>query len=116
MSVPPKSDEESSAPSKDSAETKRPARSRLTRGPKKAPKGAATKEIEFAPEPAPVAPPPPPEPPRAEPPPPPPQAEAPVNHGQDQDHGQAQSHGPDDGGQGDGRQGGNGGDSNGGHH
>jgi transcription termination factor Rho len=108
MSVPPKSDEESSAPSKDSAETKRPARSRLTRGPKKPAKAAATKEIDFTPEPAPVAPPPAPEPPRAEPP-PPPQAEAPVSQGAD--HGQAQpsDQGDGDGGHADGNQGGNGG-------
>ncbi len=120
MSVPPKSDEESSAPSKDSAETKRPARSRLVRGSKKT-KAAATKEIDFSPEPAAAPPPPPPpapEPPRAEPPPPPPppQAEAAPSQGQDYDQGQGGGAQEGDGGQGDGGQGGNnGGGGNGGH-
>ena len=117
MSVPPKSDEESSAPSKDSAETKRPVRSRLSRGTKKTTK-VATKQIEFPAEPAPApAPPPPaPEPPRAEPPPPPPpppQAEAPADHGGDQGQG-AQS--PQHDGGGDGQFEGNQGGGNGGHH
>ena len=119
MSVPPKSDEDSSAPSKSSAETKRPARSRLTRGTKKPAKAAATKELDFAaePAPAPVAPPPAPAPVRAEPPPPPPQAEAPANHGQDQgqDQGQSRDQHENDGGHPEGGQGGNGGGGNGGH-
>ncbi len=117
MSVPPKSDEASSAPSKNSAETKRPSRSRLTRGTKKPAKAAATKELDFTPEPAPVAPPPAPEPPRAEPPraeppPRPPQAEAAAPQGQDQGQPSPQPEG--DGGHDEGGQGGNVG-GNGGH-
>jgi transcription termination factor Rho len=93
MSVPPKSDEESStsgSASREPAETKRPARSRLMRGGKKSAK-VSVKEI-AAHEPAapPRAPDPPPapapEPVRAEPP-PPPQAEAPSGEGGDQGQG-----------------------------
>ena len=84
MSVPPKSDDETStsdsAP-RESAETKRPARSRLMRGGKK-PAKVSIKDLE-AREPArPRAPDPAPEPLRDET--PPPQAEAPANQGGDQ--------------------------------
>ena len=99
MSVPPKSDEETSTAGQDSATTKRPARSRLIRGGKKTAK-VATKEIDFHDTPAPVAPPPPtPEPVRETPPPLP--AEAPAVQGE-----QGQPLGENDDQQG---QGGNGG-------
>ena len=109
MSVPPKSDEDSSAAS-DSAITKKPARSRLIRGGKKTPK-VATKEIDFHEAPSAPAP----EPARA---PAPesvreaaPQAEsAPADHG-DQGQPPAQD---DNGGQQ--HEGGNGGGGNGGQH
>ena len=73
MSVPPKSDETSAAQS-DSAETKRPVRSRLIRGGKKPLKVSTTKGSEYreTPAPAPAA-----EPVRAAPAPPP--AEAPAD-------------------------------------
>ncbi len=60
MSVPPKSDADSTA-SSDAAPAKKPARSRLTRGAKKPAKAAATKELDFsaAPAPAPAPEPPP---------------------------------------------------------
>jgi transcription termination factor Rho len=91
MSVPPKSDEETSAASSDAAPTKRPARSRLIRGGKKTAK-VVTKEIDFHEVPAPAAPPPPaPEPVREAP--PPPQTEpGPTDHGgQGGDQGQSQA-------------------------
>jgi transcription termination factor Rho len=102
MSVPPKSDEDTSAPSKDSAETKRPARSRLIRGGKKTAK-VATKEIEFTE--APPAPPPPapaPEPVREAAPAPQPDA----HQDQGGDHSQAHAHHEGDGAQSDGGHGG----------
>ena len=82
MSVPPKSDEDSSAAS-DAATTKKPARSRLIRGGKKTPK-VVTKEIAFHEAPSAPAP----EPVRAPAPDPvreaPSQAEAPASHDGDQ--------------------------------
>ena len=100
MSVPPKSDEDKAA-GKSPAETKKPARSRLTRGGKKSPK-AATKEMDFS-EPPPT-PPPAPEPVREAVPPPPPQAEVPVPQVQAGDQGQPPQE--QDGGQADGGNGG----------
>ena len=114
MSVPPKSDEDSTAGS-DAAPTKRPARSRLTRGAKKPAKAAATKEMDFSEAPAPKSEPPPPppapEPAYEAPPPPPPPAEAPTAQQDSGDQGQPQGQ-HDDGGQphegGNGNGGGNG--------
>ena len=77
MSVPPKSDETSAA-QKDSAETKRPVRSRLIRGGKKPLKVTAIKENDYRETPAPV---PAPEPVQEAPPPP---AESPVEHSSNQ--------------------------------
>jgi transcription termination factor Rho len=112
MSVPPKSDAESSA---DTAETKRPSRSRLTRGAKK-PKASATKEIEFTeapPAPPPSPPPPAPEPAREAAPPPPVPASQDSGGG---DQGPAPSHHEGEGGQQDGGQGGGNGGGHGGQH
>ena len=101
MSVPPKSDEDKAA-GKSPAETKKPARSRLTRGGKKTPK-VATKEMDFSE--APAVPPSVPEPVQeTPPPPPPPQAEMPVPQVQTGDQGQPQQE--QDGGQADGGNGG----------
>ncbi len=116
MSVPPKSDEETSTSgpaSREPAETKRPARSRLTRGAKKpakvSTKEPAAREKPEAPAPAPV---------RADPPPTP--AEAPASHGGDHGPGQESAQPPhqqDQGNSQDGDQpggGGNGGGNGGG--
>ncbi len=110
MSVPPKSDEDKAA-GKDTAETKKPARSRLIRGGKKTPK-VATKEIDFSEAPPAPPPAPAPEPVRETPPPPPPQAEAPAPQGGEQ--GQSQPQHEPDGGQSDGGNGGSNGGGNGG--
>jgi len=123
MDVPPKSDEDTSKSdnSAESSTTKRPARSRLTRGAKKPAKAAPAKasskraepELDFVPPPpAPVveqAPPPPP--PAPEPPPPAPVAESFQPSTQQQGDG-GQGHSDDSGGQG--GQGGHGGGGNGG--
>ena len=89
MSVPPKSDETSAAQS-DSAETKRPVRSRLIRGGKKPLKVSTTKGSEYreAPAPAPAA-----EPVRAAPAPPP--AEAPADQESNQGQPSPQIEGTD---------------------
>ena len=108
MSVPPKSDEDTSKPdsSSESATPKRATRSRLTRGAKKPAKVSATKEIDFGseptPAPAPVAPPP--EPVRAAPPPPAPepvqQAPAPAPAAETQSSSGYDQQAPQQGGQG----------------
>ncbi len=129
MSVPPKSDEDTSKPdnSSESSTTKRPARSRLVRGGKKPVKVPATKEKVYreapapvpTPAPAPVEPPPRPAPVVEQAPPPPaPEPSAPAADAAPGDqapaHDGGQGH-PDDGG-GQGGHGGNGGGNGGGGH
>jgi transcription termination factor Rho len=126
MSVPPKSDEETSKPAsakRETGETKRPARSRLIRGGKKTAK-VSVKEIparepELALAPAAPPPAPAPEPVRAEPPPPPPsvnqqQTEPSAAQGGDQGQGGQQPTPLDEGNYQEGGPGGNSGGGNGG--
>jgi transcription termination factor Rho len=120
MSVPPKSDEDTSKPdnSSESSTTKRPARSRLVRGGKKPVKVPAAKEDVYreapAPAPAPVEPPPRPAPVVEQAPPPAPEhfvpsSAEPAQGDQAPAQGGGQGHPDDGGGHGGGNGGGNGG-------